>query len=562
MYIKNLLVFATLLIHTLMNAQTADLIIFNGDIHTMDNQNPLATAIAVKGEIILAVGSDQEIMQLARESTQLIDAGKKFIMPGFIEGHGHFFSLGEAGKMLRLEEAKTWNDIIDSVRTRVSKVKAGEWIVGRGWHQEKWQEDPDQVFAGFPYHDGLSRISPDNPVMLKHASGHLVFVNQKAMDLCGIDANTKDPEGGAILKDEKNRITGVFNENAMDLITKVFEQSKTSGEGRNNYWLSCVEEAQNQCLKYGVTSFHDAASTVDEMRQYKALAGKEALKTRLWVMAYDIPQNLRSYFAEEKNQKTSRYLRIGGVKAFIDGALGSYGALFTEPYDDNPSVFGQLVTPESTLRELADICLEFDRQLCTHAIGDRGNRIVLDVYASKLDYKDRRWRIEHAQHLKKDDIPRFAKLGVIAAMQPIHCTSDAPFVEKRLGRDRAASGAYLWRTLLDNGTKLNFGTDTPIEALNPIKNIFAAVTRKPSPEGSAFYPEQKVSREEALYLYTMGNAYSVFEEDIKGSLSPGKLADVVIVDQDLIGCSDEELFHAKITHTIVGGMIKYRKEGE
>lgn len=557
MYKKYLLILFIFLIFTNMNAQTADLIIYNGDVHTMDIKAPFATAIAIKGANILAVGNDADILGMAKESTQLLDAGKKFVMPGFIEGHGHFFSLGEAEKMLRLEEAKTWNDIIDSVRTRVSKVKPGEWIIGRGWHQEKWEKTPDQVFAGFPYHDALSRISPDNPVMLKHASGHLVFVNQKAMDICGIDQNTRVPEGGSILKDGKNRITGVFNENAMDLITQVIERSKSEGEAQGNYWLSCVEEAQNQCLKYGVTSFHDAASTVDEMQQYESLAEKNALKTRLWVMAYDAPQNLRTYFAKEKDQTIFRYFNAGGVKAFIDGALGSYGALFTEPYTDNPVVHGQLVTSESTLQELADICLEFDRQLCTHAIGDRGNRIVLDVYASRLDQKDRRWRIEHAQHLKKEDISRFSSLGITAAMQPIHCTSDALFVEKRLGKERAESGAYLWRTLLDHGTRLNFGTDTPIEPVDPIKNIYAAVTRKPSPEGTAFYPDQKVSREEALYLYTMGNAYSVFEEDIKGSLYPGKLADIVIIDRNLIECTEKELFGAKVTHTIVGGQLLF-----
>ncbi len=560
MYKKYLLILFIFLIFTNMNAQTADLIIYNGDVHTMDIKAPFATAIAIKGANILAVGNDADILGMAKESTQLLDAGKKFVMPGFIEGHGHFFSFGEATKMLRLEDVKSWNDIIDSVKTRVRKVKPGEWIVGRGWHQEKWQEAPEKVFAGFPYHDELSRISPDHPVMLKHASGHLIFVNQKAMELCGINQNTKDPEGGSIFRDEKNRITGVFNENAMDLITQVFEQAKSTGESQGNYWLSCVGEAQNQCLKNGVTSFHDAASTVEEMLRYEKLAENEALSTRLWVMAYDTPDNLRTYFAKEKDQKTNQYFRAGGVKAFIDGALGSYGALFTEPYADNPAVSGQLVTPESTLEQLADICLDFDRQLCTHAIGDKGNRIVLDVYASRLDGKDRRWRIEHAQHLTKEDIPRFARLGIVAAMQPIHCTSDAPYVEKRLGKDRAASGAYMWRTLLDSGTKLNFGTDTPIEAIDPIKNIFAAVTRKPSPDGTAFYPGQTVSRQEALYLYTMGNAYSVFEEDIKGSLSAGKLADIVIIDQDLLECSEKELFNAKVTHTILGGNILYQAQ--
>lgn len=547
---------------------TADTIIYNAKVYTVNLEKPWVQAIAIKDSKIVSLGSDTDILQLKGPDTQIMDAGGNFVMPGFIEGHGHFPGLGSSLRILNLLHSRSWEEIVEAVAVKVKTAKPGEWIIGRGWHQEKWLQTPGQNVLGYPYHHALSAVSPSNPVLLEHASGHALLANRAAMDAAGVTLETADPKGGHIVRGDGDEAIGVFEENAQDIIEEAHRQYLTSlsEEEIHADWYEGIRLAQDECLRKGITSFQDAGSSLEEVTRLEDLALAGELDIRLWMMIRHTSDYLLDKLSEfPKVGLGQDFFTCRALKISIDGALGTYGAWLLEPYTDNPGFIGQNTSSLDELAKLADLCAEHQLQLCTHAIGDRANREVLNVYEQKMVQhklsQDVRWRIEHAQHLSPEDIPRFGRLHVIASMQGIHCTSDAPFVIKRLGEKRAKSGAYVWRSLLDSGAVVANGTDTPVEDIDPIKSLYATVTRKRVDSAMEFYPEQKLTRAEAIYSYTMANAYAAFEENIKGSLEPDKYADIIVLSKDIMSCTDEEIPDAKVLLTIVNGEIKYRQSG-
>lgn len=539
----------------------ADLILLNGTFFTADKQHPQATAIAIAADTILAIGDETVVNQYRTEKTQIIDLQGAFAMPGFIEGHGHFLAMGESLQHVNLLKTKSWQEIVDSVALRMKEAAPGEWVEGRGWHQEKWTVDPGPVVNGYPYHDALSAVSPDNPVILLHASGHCLMANAEAMQVAGISPETKDPAGGRIVRDLKGNPIGVFEENAMNLITAPFEawkNKRTEAQKQADLEKTATIAAQH-CLRYGITTFEDASTPFWELAQLRRMAEAGKMPIRLWMM---IGQPHSDQFDKLKDFPQiglgNKHFTSRAVKAFFDGALGSYGAWLLEPYNDKPGFTGQNITPVDSIIQIAEACKKYGLQFCVHAIGDRANREILNVFEQVAGPGSTlRWRVEHAQHLSVQDIPRFAKLGVIASMQAIHCTSDAPFVIKRLGVERARTGAYAWRSLLDSGARLANGTDTPVEDVNPLPCLYAAVTRKRADTGLEFFPEQKMTREEALLSYTTWNAYAAFEENEKGKLAPGMLADIVVLSKNLLTCPPEDILQARVLKTIVGGKVLF-----
>ena len=541
------------------------MILINGKIATMDKNNPTAEAVAFEGDRILMVGSSADIEALKGETTKVIDLKGNFAMPGFIEGHGHFSGLGKSLINLNFLKTKNWQEIVNMVAEKAKTAEPGEWIEGRGWHQEKWNEIVERNVHGYPYHDELSAVSPNNPVLLRHASGHGVFANKKAMELGGITAETLSPIGGEIVRDGSGEAIGMFEERAMSLVYAAFQEyEKTlSQEDLEKRWYKAIDLAQEECLKKGITSFQDAGSLYDEVDKYQKLAEEGKLDLRLWVMlrhSYErMKGNLEQFPIIDAG---NHFFSCRAIKTEVDGALGSYGAWLLKSYHDKPNFVGQNTTTIEEVNNIAKLAVANDMQLCVHAIGDRANRVVIDIFEDKIKKdtaKDWRWRIEHAQHLSTDDIPRFKDLGIIASMQGIHCTSDAPFVVSRLGEQRAREGAYPWRSLLDAGVTIANGTDAPVEDVDPLESFYASVTRKRADTGLEFFTEQKMTREEALYSYTLWNAFAGFEEKNKGSLEVGKLADVVVLTKDLRDCKDEEILEADVLYTFVGGKVKYKK---
>jgi len=566
MYSNKFLVSIVLLIFIRCKPDSgADMIIVNANIYAVDTVYQSSTAMAIKDGLIVKIGSEDEILKMADDQTEKINAGGKFVMPGFIEGHGHYSGLGYSLINLNFLDSKSWESIVEAVAKKTAEVKPGEWIIGRGWHQEKWDSIPKQNIYNYPFHHTLSEASPENPVLLYHASGHSVYANKKAMEIAGITKETSNPVGGEIVRNSDGEAIGVFEERAMAVFKNKYNEYIASLDQKklDSIWYKAIQFAENECLGKGITSFQDAGSSFDELDRYEKLAVENKMKVRLWAMMRQ-PAN-------ELEGKVSRYKKINignkfytcnAIKSEVDGALGAFGAWLLEPYSDKPGFKGQNTTDIYDVKKIADMAMQNDMQFCVHAIGDRANRVVLDIYEGVMskhpDKKDIRWRIEHAQHLSAVDIPRFAKSKIIASIQGIHCTSDAPFVVKRLGTERSKIGAYAWRSLLDNGVIVANGTDAPVEDVNPIKSFYASVTRKREDTGLVFFPEQKMTREEAIYSYTLGNAYAAFEETFKGSLRPGKVADIVILSNDLINCSDDEILNTKVLYTITDGKIRYK----
>lgn len=559
--ILSLFALGILLLSACKEEDKASLIIYNADLYTVDSTQT-GNFVAVKDGKVIAIGQD-DYKQYQGSITEMIDAEGKFVMPGFIEGHGHFSGLGYSLLNLNLMNTKSWGEIIDKVAEKVKTAKPGEWIDGRGWHQEKWDSIPFFNVLGYPYHDELSAISPNNPVVLTHASGHSLFANKAAMDAAKISVETQSPEGGLIVKNKEGRIVGVYEERAMGLIRSAYRKYQDSLDQKTleAKWYDAIALAQKECLAKGITSFQDAGSKMEELTRYEEMAKEGKLDLRLWAMI--------RHSSKEMTGKLSSYKRIGigqdyytcnAIKSEVDGALGAFGAWLLEPYNDKPGFHGQNTTDIYEVKAIADQAIANDMQFCVHAIGDRANRVVLDIYEGILSKQteNKRWRIEHAQHLDTADIPRFKTYNIIASMQGIHCTSDAPFVQRRLGEFRSKTGAYAWRSLLDNGVVIANGTDAPVEDVDPIISFYASVTRKRVQDGQVFFAEQSMTRAEAIYSYTLGNAYAAFEENIKGSLSPGKYADIVILDKNISTCADDEVLKAKVRYTIVNGKVKYK----
>jgi predicted amidohydrolase YtcJ len=546
----------------------ADLVLRNGKIVTLDGRNQIVQALAITGDRIMAAGSAGDAKRWIGPQTKVIDLGGKLAIPGFIEGHGHFTGIGEFRLGLDLRQARTWDEIVAQVKRAAQDVQPGEWIVGRGWHQSKWEHAPEPNVEGFPLHDSLSKAAPNNPVLLTHASGHAVFVNAKAIEAAGITRNTPNPPGGEILKDASGNPTGLLRESAEDLAEAAYAQwrAKRPPEEHLAELHRIIDLATTECLSKGITSFEDAGSSMETVDVFREMARTGDLRLRLWVMLRgsneELAPNLDRYrLIGEGNH----HLTVRAIKHYMDGALGSRGAWLLEPYADKPDSRGLNVEDPGEIRAAAELAIQHGYQLCVHAIGDRANRETLNLYeqvfAAHPDQHDLRWRIEHAQHLNASDIPRFARLGVIAAMQGIHATSDAPFVIERLGPQRAEEGAYVWQKLIQSGAVVGNGTDAPVEDVSPLGSFYASVTRKPK-EGLAFYPEQRMTREQALRSYTVANAYAAFEEKLKGSLEVGKLADITVLSRDILTVPDDQIPGTEVVYTIVGGKVLYERASQ
>ena len=543
----------------------ADLVLMHGDLFTVDSQHPRAQAIAVRGDRIAAVGTDDEIQRWVGPKTHVIDLQGRLATPGFIDGHGHYTGLGESKLVLDLTKARTWDDIVAQVRDAVASAKPGTLIEGRGWHQEKWSRPPQPNVEGVPLHASLDAVSPRNPVILEHASGHASFVNGAALRLAGVGRDTPNPSGGEIVKDSTGEPTGLLKESAQGLMKRARDKlPRLTTQEENARFRKIVQLAGEDALSKGVTSFHDAGSNFATIDGFKRLAREGKLPVRLYVM-------VRFETDSALDAKLDSYRVIGyangmvtvrSIKQQIDGALGSHGAWLLAPYADLPTSTGLVLKPVADIEKTARIALKHNYQVNIHAIGDRANREVLDVYErifrGNPDKHDLRWRIEHAQHIDPTDIPRFKQLGVIASMQGVHTISDGPWVAKRLGEERARRTSYLWRSLMDAGAIVTNGTDTPVEDVDPIMSFYGSVTRK-TREGVVFVPEQRVTREEGLRAYTLNNAYAAFEEKEKGSLTPGKYADIVVLSKNIMTIPDDDIPTARVDLTILGGKVKYER---
>ncbi len=545
----------------------ADLVLKNGFIATVDPNIGNVTAIAINDYLITATGDDQKIDEFIGPNTEVIDLDGRFVMPGFIEGHGHFMSLGRSKQILDLNDVGGWEEIVSKVAVEVDKSKPGEWIFGRGWHQDKWSSLPDNAIDGVPINDTLSKVSPQNPVVLGHASGHAAFWNDAALEIAGVDEDTPDPDGGTIVRDLTGKATGLMRETAQRLISK----ARNEYEGRltpQETELDNRERAKmaaDEALKYGVTSFHDAGASFETIDFFKQLESEGELGIRLYVMVRRESNEIMDAALPQYKMlpEGNDFLTVRSIKRQIDGALGAHGAWLLEPYLDLPETTGLVLETVEDITGTAEVAVKHGFQVNTHAIGDRANREVLDIYEGVwkelgVDGKDLRWRIEHAQHIHPDDIPRFGELGVIASVQAVHGTSDGPWIPSRLGDERAKDTSQPWRTLFETGAIITNGTDVPVERIDPIASYYSSVTRRMN-NGDAFYPEHIMTRQEALETYTINGAYSAFEEDIKGSLTPGKYADFIVLSKNLLTVDYEEIPSAEVEMTFVGGELKYKK---
>ncbi len=543
----------------------ADLVLTNGKIMTVEETAPEVGALAVSGDRIVAVGTAKKIKRYIGSSTRVIDLKGRTAVPGFIDSHAHFTGVGEARMILDLTKARNWDEIVALVAAAAGRAKPGEWIRGRGWHQEKWDRRPEPNVDGLPFHDSLSRVTPDNPVLLEHASGHSCLANAKAMELGGVTRETADPAGGEIVRDAQGNPIGAFREVAQGLIGRPLygsELKKTEAE-RAAQERKAIELAAQECLSKGITSVHDAGASFGTIDLYRSLAEQGRLGVRIYAMIDEGNSGLKQRIAQYRIIGAGQnHLTVRAIKRLLDGALGAHGAWLLEPYADLPSSTGLSTTPIAELKETAQLAMENGFQLCTHAIGDRANREILDIYeqafAAHPEKQDVRWRVEHAQHLSPSDIPRFGRLGVIAAMQGVHCTSDGPWVIAKLGEKRAREGAYVWRSIMDGGAVICNGTDSPVEDVDPIPSFYSTVTRMMK-NGTTFFPEQRLTRKEALRTYTLHGAYAAFQEELLGSLKPGKLADITVLSKDIMTVPEQEIPTTAVLMTIVGGRVLYEK---
>jgi predicted amidohydrolase YtcJ len=552
---------------TSLFAQPAELVLRNAKVITMDAGGSIVQAIAVRGDRITGVGPDTLANRWIGPQTKVIDLHGMLVIPGFIEGHGHFTGVGEFRMGLDLREARTWDDIVSQVGRAAKQAKPGEWIIGRGWHQSKWATAPAPNVEGFPLHASLDAVSPNNPVLLTHASGHAAFVNGKALELAGVTAKTPNPSGGEILKDEKGQPTGLLRERAQGVVSRAraeAEARRTPAE-RAEIVNKAIKLAIDESLAKGITTFEDAGSPFSTVDILKKMAENHELRMRIWMMLRMPNEQLAPKLDQYRIIGAgNNYFTVRGIKRAIDGALGPRGAWLLEPYTDSPNSSGLNTDEPADIRKTAELAIMHGFQLCVHAIGDRANRETLNIFEDTFKAhpdkpgKELRWRIEHAQHLNAADIPRFGQLGVIAAMQGVHCTSDAPYVLLRLGPKRAEEGAYVWQKLMKSGAIVGNGTDAPVEDVSPLASYYASVSRKLK-DGTVFYPDQRMSRMEALKSYTWNNAYAAFEEKLKGSLEVGKLADITVLSKDITTIPEDDILTTDVVYTIVGAKIAFQK---
>ena len=545
--------------------EPADLVLLGGKVVTVDPAIGEARAIAVDGYRIEAVGDDAAISAYIGPETEVIQLNGRLAVPGFIEGHGHFLSLGRAREILDFSNAANWEEIVGQVAAAAQEAEPGAWIFGRGWHQEKWSRAPVPSVDGMPVNTGLNAIAANNPVYLTHASGHAALANDAALLAAGIGGDTRNPAGGTIVRADDGRATGLLRENAQSLVEDAIgrHEADAGDAAAEAVTRRRVRLAGEEALRFGITSFQDAGASFATIDRLRRLEEEGALPVRLYVMVQGesneaLANRLPDYLMRAEGND---FLAVRSIKRQIDGALGAHGAWLLTPYADLPESTGLVLEPVAEVEAAAHIALAAGFQVNTHAIGDRANREVLDLYERVWREAEAtgpvlRWRIEHAQHIHAADVPRFGQLGVIAAVQGIHCTSDGPWIPARLGNDRAERTSYRWRDLLDAGAVLNNGTDVPVEPIDPVASFFASVSRKMD-SGERFHPGQAMTRAEALESYTLGNAYSAFEEHLKGSITPGKYADIVVLSQDILAIAEDDIPATHVDYTIMGGEIRY-----
>lgn len=538
-----------------LNAQTqaakADLIVVNARVYTVDDAHPRASAFAVRNGRIVFVGSDREARYLASARTRVVDAQGRTVIPGMVDAHAHLLGLGVSLKNVQLAGSKSYDEVIARVVERAKSAKPGEWIQGRGWDQNLWLDKK------FPTHEALSRAVPDHPVVLTRIDGHAILANAMAIKAAGVSAATRDPDGGRIERASDNSPAGVFVDNAMGLVRRAVPD-ETRAQTRDEI-LAAIAETN----KWGLIGIHDAGASRRTIDIYEELAREGRYNLRNYVMISGSDSaSVRYYLAAgPRSDLYGGRLWMRSFKLYADGALGSRGAALLAPYSDDQANSGLLVTPPAELQRIAAVALRRGFQVGTHAIGDRGNRVVLDAYEAALKavpVADHRFRVEHAQVVSLQDIPRFATLGVIPSMQASHQTSDMRWAETRVGPERI-KGAYAWRSFLSTGVVIPNGSDFPVEEVNPLISFHSAVSRQDAsnwPPGG-WYPEQVMTREEALRAMTIWPAYAGFQEKTMGSISPGKYADFVILDRDIMTIPVTEILETKVLSTWLGGKEVY-----
>ena len=534
----------------------ADTLLISGTIYTADDANTKVEAVVIEDGRFTFVGDLAAAQSKAGQDHRHLALGAATAYPGFIEGHGHLSSLGEAITNLDLNGVDSYQTIVGMVADAAAKASPGQVIKGRGWHQSKWSKEPSVTVDGFPTHRSLSEVSPNNPVFLGHANGHTALVNQAAMDAMNLTYNTPTPDGGIIVKDGKGDPTGILHENAVDLTYPLIALSTDSAK-------TAILAAQDHAFRWGITNFHDAGAGSTDIEAQRALDASGDLKLRIYTMVSAQDDVLTDYWLARPPviaDDDSR-LTIRSFKAVMDGALGSRTAWLHQPYTDDPGTSGVQTFDENRLVDIMNRSNAHGWQINTHAIGDKANTVVLDaIDKATLTQRDHRSRIEHSQHLLPSDIERFSKLGVIASIQAIHMSSDRPWAIDRLGIERIKSGAYVWRDLLDAGVHIANGTDVPVEPINPIANFYASVARKTLKglPDDGYEIGQKLSRHETLKSMTLWNAYAAFEEAEVGSISVGKRADMTVTDQNLMTVDENKILATKPVMTVIGGEIVYQ----
>ena len=532
-------------------AVAPNLIIFNAKVHTMDRKQPTVEALAILGNRIVAVGSSKEIEKLAGTNTKRIDAKGQLVLPGFNDAHTHFMSGGFQLASVDLRDANTQTEFAERIRDFAAKLPQGRWVTGGDWDHERW---PD---AQLPTKELIDRYTPNTPVFVNRLDGHMALANSIALKLAGVTRQTKDPDGGVIVRDLKTgEPTGILKDAAQSFVWRVIPAASFEEK------LAAARAATNHATGLGVTSVQDMSAGAD-VGVYQTLLDRGELKTRIYAV-WPLPSwdslartGIRAHYG-------SAMLRTGGLKGFADGSLGSTTALFFEPYLDAPNTSGipsDEMFPAGAMLERVRGADKAGLQVIIHAIGDRANRNILSIYEQvekENGGRDRRFRIEHAQHLRAQDIPRFGRDKVIASMQPYHAIDDGRWAEKRIGKERAKT-TYAFRSLLDSGATLAFGTDWTVAPLNPLLSIYAAVTRRTldGKHPNGWVPEQKITVEEAVRAYTVGSAYAEFQENEKGTIAPGKLADIVILSRNIFQIDPIEIEKVKVVLTVMDGRVVY-----
>ncbi len=536
------MLFILFLLPVLTASETADLVVVNARVYTGDLARPRGSAIAVRGSRVLAVGED--VSASAGPNTRRIDARGATIIPGFIDSHGHMAALGASMEMLDLRREQSVERIAELVRKEAAARKLGEWILGRSWDQTLWG-------GVFPTQEPLSRAAPDHPVYLTRVDGHAAWVNRKAIEIAGITASTPDPPGGKILRSSSGEPSGVLIDRAEDLVSRRIPAPSADQIRRR------LERAAQTCARLGITTVHDPGIGAEEVAAYRALIRDGKLPIRIYAMIGG-PGPLWDEYLKRGPEIGERFT-IRSIKLLADGALGSRGAALLAPYSDDPGNTGLLILSREQIERVARQAYEHGFQVNTHAIGDRANRTVLQAYGAVLQCKnDRRFRIEHAQVMAPEDFQFFAKYSVIASMQATHATSDMRWAEARLGPERV-KGAYAWRRFLSLGVPVANGSDFPVEEPNPLRGFYAAITRQDESGNpkAGWFPDQRMTREEALQSWTLTGAYAAFEEKIKGSLTPGKLADFVMLSGDIMSAPPGEILKTRVLMTVVDGQVVY-----